>query len=88
MKKLVYISLIVFLLGFCYSQHKSIKKGQEEIFSIKHKVDSAQKLVDSISSEILVHEIQVGRYEYAIDMLEQENPKAYQALDKILSNTE
>ena len=92
MKKLILYTLVIafiaFDAGYCYTQHKTIIKMKNAINISKIQRDSCQQICDSLLGESFTKDIQIGRYEYAIDRLEDENPKAYQALDEILSHTE
>jgi hypothetical protein len=51
-------------------------------------VKQLQTTIDSLKQECLFKDIDLGRYEYTIDQLEDTNPQAAKAFDDILSNAE
>lgn len=87
--KIITPLLAVAFFGLFYFLHRiTIRKQGEVIVKSIKKLDSCRQVCDSLNSEVFAKDIQIGRYEYAIDRLKDENPKAYQALDEILLNTE
>lgn len=51
-------------------------------------IESLNRKVDSLGSEIFILNTNVMRYEIALEMLEEENPSAASEFNKALSNTE
>jgi len=52
------------------------------------RVDSLNKVVDSLNSELFIKHFETDRYEIAIDMLKEQDPKAADEFEKCLHNVE
>ena len=87
MKKVYIFLLLFFLCGSLFFYGIAIKANQ-----IAHEVSIENNILklksDSLSQEILCKDIDLGRYEYMIEELEDTNPKAAEAVNQILSKTE
>ena len=87
MKKLFIFILLFFLCGSLFFYGIAVKANQ-----IAHEVSIENNIlklkVDSLNQEILCKDIDLGRYEYMLEQLEDTNPKAAEEVNKILSQTE
>lgn len=87
MKKLFVFILLFFLCGSLFFYGIAVKANQ-----IAHEVSIENNIlklkVDSLNQEILCKDIDLGRYEYTIEELEETNPKAANEFYKILLNKE
>jgi hypothetical protein len=72
-------SLIAIYLFILYSKQESIIKEK------KTELNNKIKIIDSLNSEIFVKEIDIGRYEYMMSLVEENNPTLY---EKIMHETE
>jgi hypothetical protein len=77
----------VAVLVICYLQQKELSKLRAE-----HKMEvvvggdiQKAQLIDSLQSELFVAQTISARYEIALELLKEENPKAAEAYELILS---
>jgi hypothetical protein len=77
----------VAVLVICYLQQKELSKLRAE-----HKMEvvvggdiQKAQLIDSLQSELFVAQTVSARYEIALELLKEENPKAAEAYELILS---
>jgi hypothetical protein len=75
---------IVSILGLNFL----IFRGVDREKCLKTDVKQLQSTVDSLKQECLSKDIDLGRYEYSLEQLEDVNPQASQAFYEILSNAE
>jgi energy-converting hydrogenase Eha subunit H len=76
---LVVVSLIAITLYIYLSKKEcQLKEKTKEL-------DNKIKIIDSLNSEIFVKEIDIGRYEYMMSLVEENNPTLY---EKIMHETE
>jgi len=75
------------VLVICYLQQKELSKLRAE-----HKMEvvvggdiQKAQLIDSLQSELFVAQTVSARYEIALELLKEENPKAAEAYELILS---
>ena len=82
------ILFLTLLWGFTmYLSESRIAKTQTiELKKQKVKIDSLQKLSDSLSMELFPKEIELGRYEVAFRIFMERNPKAASQYGDIISN--
>lgn len=95
MKKEQYfwITLVIILVGtlyileYCYQNSIVMRsnKAQESTVGAAKTIDSLQRVVDSLYNENYPCQIELGRYEVALDMLRERNPKAAEQFESILS---
>jgi hypothetical protein len=87
MKKLFVFMLLFFLCGALFFYGVAVKANQ-----IAHEVSIENSVlkqrIDSLSQEILCKDIDLGRYEYMLEELEETNPEASKVVNEILSKTE
>lgn len=74
------LSLIMLIISF-FQQRELSKLRAEQKFS----VDSLNNLGDSLRSEIFVREMQVARYEIGLELFKEQNKKAGDEFQLILS---
>ncbi len=77
----------VAVLVICYLQHKELSKlraEQKMEVVVGGDIQKAQ-LIDSLQSELFVAQTVSARYEIALELLKEENPKAAEAYELILS---
>ena len=87
MKKIFVFILLFFLLGSLFFYGIAIKAN--DIANKKMMENNILiNRIDSLKQEILCRDIDLGRYEYMIEEIEDTNPKAAQAINEILSQTE
>lgn len=79
------ILLCAFALFIMYNSSTVAEKAKQEVEQYKLQLDSLQKINDSLCGEILPLEIQIGRYEVALAILKDENPKAANQYETIMS---
>jgi hypothetical protein len=77
----------VAVLVLCYFQQKELSKLRKE-----HKIEvvvggdiQKEELIDSLQSELFVAQTISARYEIALELLKEENPKAAEAYELILT---
>ena len=77
----------VAVLVVCYFQQKELSKLRSENKTEVVVGGDIQKgeTIDSLQSELFVKETIIQRYEIALDMLKEENPKAAEAYELILT---
>ena len=88
------------LMAVAYYQRRDINSLKEENERIKIEaemlnggdiykvniVDSMQEVIDSFYAENLINEIELGRYQVALELFLQRNPKAAKEYSDIISN--
>ncbi len=77
----------VAVLVICYLQQKELSKlraEQKMEVVVGGDIQKAQ-LIDSLQSELFVAQTVSARYEIALELLKEENPKAAEAYELILS---
>ena len=88
MKKVIII-LVCMIVGCIFVQRQQYKKINSLNKELKIETDSLKKQVDSLTSEMFVKDIQIGRYEYIMDRAQGEmSPECKEELETILKQTE
>jgi len=88
MKKFIII-LVCMIVGCIFIQRQQYKKINSLNKELKIQTDSLKKQVDSLTSEMVVKDIQIGRYEYIMDRAQAEmTPDCKEELETIISQTE
>jgi len=88
MKKVIII-LVCMIVGCIFVQRQQYKKINFLNKELKIETDSLKKQVDSLTSEMFVKDIQIGRYEYIMDRAQAEmTPDCKEELETILKQTE
>ena len=88
MKKVIII-LVCMIVGCIFVQRQQYKKINSLNKELKIQTDSLKKQVDSLTSEMFVKDIQIGRYEYIMDRAQGEmSPECKEELESILKQTE
>jgi len=82
-KSLKLILVICCLLHFV--QYSNNKKDRSEVSILTNRVDSLQKLSDSLAMELFPVQVELGRYEVAYQILMERNPKAANQYGTIIS---
>lgn len=78
------IALLIMLFAQVY-----LNSTVNDELNVKHfEIDTLEYRVDSIKGEMFILETEVTRYRIALEMLENENPKAASEFNKRLSMTE
>jgi predicted RNase H-like nuclease (RuvC/YqgF family) len=81
--------VIVLLIIFCIWIIVSNTRKSKELEKLNDdKIEQLTRKVDSLGSEIFILNTNIMRYEIAVEMLEDENPKAASEFYKRLSMTE
>lgn len=62
-------------LTICYFQQRQLTKLRAQTNHSTAGVDSLKKTIDSLSNEIFVKDIDLGRYEYMWDRITELHPK-------------
>jgi hypothetical protein len=77
----------VAVLVLCYFQQKELSKLRKEqkIEVVVGGDIQKQELIDSLQSELFVAQTISARYEIALELLKEENPKAAEAYELILT---
>lgn len=74
------------VLTLSYFQNQEIHKLRREVKIMKSKpVVGRDEIIDSLTGEIFIQQTVVGRYEIALEMLKEENPKAAEQYELILN---
>jgi hypothetical protein len=81
----VIVLLVIFSIWVVVTNTNESFKKQKEY---DKKLEELNKRTDSLGSEIFILNTGIMRYEIALEMLRNENPKAASEFDKQLSNTE
>ena len=90
MKKLMAIAAILAVIGYACVSSSLIIKGRDykkTSAELKIKLDSAKIVIDSLRSENFIQHTTIDRYDIAIEMLKEEDPRAWEKLDWILSHS-
>lgn len=74
----------ILCLVFMYLKN-DIKVNTAQIRVFEKNIDSLTKEVDSLNHEIFHKQLTIGRYEMALELLKEDNPKAYQEFELILN---
>jgi len=85
------VTTVLGLLFIIWSQHNQIKvlKTEDRMLEVKYQYDSLKSECDSLRGELLVKDIDLGRYHMVLDNLEIELPiECKETLNKILSQIE
>ena len=83
--KVTVVILVLFLIWEIVMSSKNQKVYEQQS---QAKYDSLFLVFDSLNSEIFILNTKITRYEIALEMLEEENPKASSEFYKRLSQTE
>lgn len=83
--KVTVVILVLFLIWEIVMSSKNQKIYEQQS---QAKFDSLFLVVDSLNSEMFILNTTITRYEIALEMLEEENPKASSEFYKRLSQTE
>jgi hypothetical protein len=76
----------LFVLTLSYFQNQQIHMLRREIKVMKSTpVIGKDEIIDSLNSELFIQQNIVGRYEIALEMLKEENPKAGEQYELILT---
>jgi hypothetical protein len=84
----VLVSLIIIsilALSYYYRPAEQIEFIEGGDIRKAETIDSLQNLVDSLNSEILSSQIEIGRYRVALDIFMDRNPKSAKQYEAILS---
>lgn len=83
--KVTVVILVLFLIWEMVMSSKNQKIYEQQS---QAKFDSLFSVVDSLNSEMFILNTTITRYEIALEILEEENPKASSDFYKALSQTE
>ena len=84
----------VAVLLICYLQQKELAKLRNESkigvsnkvdTKLVHTIDSLSTIADSLRNEVFVNGIQLGRYEVALELLKEQDKKAADKFELILT---
>jgi len=89
-KKAIVGTGAVTVLTICYFQQKELAKLRSEknisiSIETQQKIDSLQKVVDSLGAELFPIQIELGRYEAAYEIFMKRNPKGAKQYSTIIS---
>lgn len=74
------------VLVLSYFQNQEIHSLRREIKVMKSTPHiEREEVIDSLTSEIFIQETMIGRYEIAIELLKETNPKAAEEYERILT---
>jgi hypothetical protein len=84
--KLITILLVVSIL--CLTAFVDIRRqnSERELTAVQFKLDSVQRVCDSLQDELLCNEITNVRYERAYQILLRRNPRAAEQYGNIISD--
>lgn len=93
MEKEKKLMTIIVIMGLCIlwlvllliNPNHKMEKSNHEIKLLKNKVDSLEMVADSLQSQILPTEFELGRHQVALEILRERNPKAASQFDDIIS---
>lgn len=75
------------VLVLSYFQNQEIKRLREEKLPTNYirAIQSLEAERDSLNGELFIEQTNIGRYEVALDMLKESNPKAAEEYERILT---
>jgi len=79
-----YIATVVTLIVF-WGLSFVIYFHFENVKQLKYNHDQSKKIIDSLTTEMIYKDIEVGRYEIILDRLQEKYPNV---LDEVVSNLE
>lgn len=79
------ILLTLFALFILYNSSVTKEKVLHEMEECKLRLDSIIKINDSLSDELLPKQIEIGRYQLALEIFFERNPKAAEQYATIIS---
>jgi hypothetical protein len=88
---LLRLGTAIALLSVIYMQNNEIKELKEKAPAMRgniqtiQTIDSLETMIDSVSAENLPLQIQLGRYEIALELLKEKNKKAAEEFELILT---
>ena len=90
LKNAVILFIITLLLCLAFYFIKDgIKTTTKEAIQYQATIDSLNNEIDSLNHEIFHKQLQIGRYDVALELLKEEDPKAAETFELILNtNTE
>ena len=86
-KAILSLSSVGMLFYIIFNQKEQIKELNEKP-DLTHQVDSLIKVKDSLDNDLFIQNINVTRYEIALDRLREVSPKSAEEFDLFLSTTE
>ena len=81
---ILFVTVCILCVVFYYIE-QNIRSTFSEQSRYYNTIDSLNEQVDSLNQEIFLKQITIGRYEVAFEMFKEENPKAAQEFELILS---
>lgn len=90
-EKSLRILIVLFGLSFLYSmvmwskEYSESKKQKVEIQQLSKRVDSLQKISDSLYFELFPSQVELGRFQVAYQIFLERNPKAASQYGDIIS---
>ena len=81
---ILFVTVCILCVVFYYIE-QNIRSTFSEQSRYYNTIDSLNEQVDSLNQEIFLKQITIGRYEVAFDMFKEQNPKAAQEFELILS---
>lgn len=79
------IAFVIMSLSFFWSLFK-MQRISEENKRLKELIFKSKKISDSLENEIFVKELQLFRYERAVEIFEEKNPNTTSQLSDIISD--
>lgn len=85
-EKIITVILVICTLCLTAVVDVQKRKAEKQLTSVRVKLDSLQRVADSLQDEVLHCEISNGRYEIAYQILLHRNPKAAEQYGNIISD--
>lgn len=68
------------------NNRKPINELQDKNMQLSKTMDTLKTTIDSLNNEVFIYKTNQERYEIAIEMFKEENPKGYDQLQYIISH--
>lgn len=88
MKKYIGDLLIIASFGILFYTVHSQKRQIEALKLPVSNSNSLHRVIDSLNNELFIKHLETDRYEIALEMLKEQDPKAADEFEKCLHNTE
>ena len=85
-EKLFWTFTLFFVVIFCVAIYAT--RNATTFENLDEQINSRENTIDSLQQEILARDIQIGRYEFAIELLEEKDSGAAAKFEEVLDMTE
>ena len=77
--------IVITCLSLIYAINQNLD-NKRKIVSLENELSKVESEKDSLSGELFIYQVEVGRYELTFEHLKEYDPKAYQEFDRFLSH--